>query len=171
MAVISGGSTTRAIRQFVAAIVAMSPRLAITTVLLTFAVGLVEGFGLLVLIPLLQLVGMDAQQGSLGRVMQLFRAVFASVGLLEMHGPQLGHPHSSGIASSRHSRMRELRAQHRGRPLRVLYAFDPRRAAILLIGGDKTGNDRWYEEFVPRADRLYDEHLAELKREGLIDDG
>jgi hypothetical protein len=98
-------------------------------------------------------------------------SVFASVGLLKMHGPQLGHPHSSGIASSRHSRMRELRAQHRGRPLRVLYAFDPRRTAILLIGGDKTGNDRWYEEFVPLADRLYDEHLAELKREGLIGDG
>jgi len=98
-------------------------------------------------------------------------SVFASVGLLRMHGPQLGHPHSSGIASSRHSRMRELRAQHRGRPLRVLYAFDPRRTAILLIGGDKTGNDRWYEEFVPGADRLYDEHLAQLKREGLIGDG
>ena len=98
-------------------------------------------------------------------------SVFASVGLLEMHGPRLGHPHSSGIASSRHSRMRELRAQHRGRPLRVLYAFDPRRTAILLIGGDKTGNDRWYEEFVPLADLLYDEHLAELKREGLIGDG
>jgi hypothetical protein len=98
-------------------------------------------------------------------------SVFASAGLLKMHGPQLGHPHSSGIASSRHSRMRELRAQHRGRPLRVLYAFDPRRTAILLIGGDKTGNDRWYEEFVPLADRLYDEHLAELKREGLIGDG
>ncbi len=98
-------------------------------------------------------------------------SVFASVGLLKMHGPQLGHPHSSGIASSRHSRMRELRAQHRGRPLRVLYAFDPRRTAILLIGGDKTGNDRWYEEFVPLADRLYDEHLVELKREGLIGDG
>jgi len=98
-------------------------------------------------------------------------SVFASVGLLEMHGPQLAHPHGSGIASSRHSRMRELRAQHRGRPLRVLYAFDPRRTAILLIGGDKTGNDRWYEEFVPLADRLYDEHLAQLKREGLIGDG
>jgi hypothetical protein len=52
--------------------------------------------------------------------------------------------------------MRELRVQHQGRPYRVLYAFDPRRVAILLIGGDKTGNDRWYEKFVPRADRLYD---------------
>jgi hypothetical protein len=51
----------------------------------------------------------------------------------------------------------------------VFYAFDPRRTAILLIGADKTGNDRWYEEFVPLADKLYDEHIATLKREGLID--
>jgi len=47
---------------------------------------------------------------------------------------------------------------------RVLYAFDPRPVAGLLIGGDKTGNERWYQEFVPRADRLYDEHLAQLQR-------
>ncbi|CAN5787295.1 hypothetical protein BH11PSE13_BH11PSE13_06930 [soil metagenome] len=66
--------------------------------------------------------------------------------------------------------MRELRIQHSGRPYRVLYAFDPRRSAILLIGGDKTGKDRWYEEHVPRADMLYDTHLDELKKEGL-DDG
>lgn len=61
--------------------------------------------------------------------------------------------------------MRELRIQHEGRPYRVLCAFDPRRTGILLIGGDKTGNDRWYAENVPIADRLYDEHLEELKRE------
>jgi hypothetical protein len=64
--------------------------------------------------------------------------------------------------------MRELRIQQKRRPLRVLYAFDPRRTAILLLGGDKTGKDRWYEDFVPVADRLYDLHLAALKREGLI---
>lgn len=98
-------------------------------------------------------------------------SVSASVGLLRIRGPQLGHPYSSGIGSSRQPRMRELRIQHRGRPFRVLYAFDPRRTAILLIGGDKTGNHRWYEEFVPLADRLYDDHLAELGKEGLIDDG
>ncbi len=98
-------------------------------------------------------------------------SVDASVRLLEERGPQLGHPHSSGIARSKHPHMRELRIQHRGRPYRVLYAFDPRRTAILLIGGDKTGNDRWYEEYVPRADRLYDEHLAALGKEGLNDDG
>lgn len=74
-------------------------------------------------------------------------------------------PHSSGVEMSRHSHMRELRIQHEGRPYRVLYAFDPRRVAFLLIGGDKTGRDRWYEEFVPRADAIYDAHLRELKKE------
>ena len=48
---------------------------------------------------------------------------------------------------------------HQGRPFRTLYAFDPRRNAILLIGGDKSGNDRWYEVDVPLADRLYEDHL------------
>jgi hypothetical protein len=96
-------------------------------------------------------------------------AVARSVGLLREMGPYLQFPHSSGIKGSRHSHMRELRVQHRGRPFRILYAFDPRRAAMLLIGGDKTGDDRWYRTFVSLADRLYDEHLVELKREGLID--
>ena len=64
--------------------------------------------------------------------------------------------------------MRELRTQHDGRPFRTLYAFDPRRVAILLIGGDKTGNDRWYEVHVPLGDRLYDEHLEQLRKEGQI---
>ncbi len=61
--------------------------------------------------------------------------------------------------------MRELRVQHQGRPYRVLYIFDPRRIAILLLGGDKTGDDRWYEKSVPLADRLYDEHLSEIEKE------
>ncbi len=60
--------------------------------------------------------------------------------------------------------MRELRIQHEGRPYRVLYAFDPRRTAILLIGGDKTGNGRWYEEYIPRADAIYERHLNELEK-------
>jgi hypothetical protein len=67
--------------------------------------------------------------------------------------------------------MRELRVQHQGRPYRVLYAFDPRRTAILLIGGDKTGNDRWYETMVPMADDIYDQHLDQLRREEEADDG
>ena len=97
-------------------------------------------------------------------------SIDTSVRLLEEKGPSLGYPHSSGIEGSRHSHMRELRVQHAGRPYRVLYAFDPLRCAILLIGGDKTGDDRWYDTNLPIADRLYDTHLKELKKEGLIDD-
>lgn len=92
----------------------------------------------------------------------------ASVRLLEEKGPGLGFPHSSGIKGSRHPHMRELRIQHEGRPYRILYAFDPRRCAILLLGGDKTGNDRWYLSQVPLADRLYDTHIAILRKEGQI---
>lgn len=96
-------------------------------------------------------------------------SIDASVRLLEEKGPNLGFPHTSGIEGSRHAHMRELRVQHEGRPYRILYAFDPRRCAILLIGGDKTGDDRWYDAHVPIADKLYDAHLATLRKEGLID--
>lgn len=94
--------------------------------------------------------------------------IAATVGLLEEKGPSLPFPHSSGIESSRHNHMRELRIQHAGDPYRVLYAFDPKRSAILLLGGNKTGNDRWYQEHIPIADDLYDDHLRTLKQEGLI---
>ena len=99
----------------------------------------------------------DGEQVDVGRV----------VDLLVEHGPALPFPYSSRIESSRHHHMRELRIQHEGRPYRVLYAFDPRRAAILLLGGDKTGNKHWYDENVPKADDLYDEYLRELEQEGL----
>ena len=94
------------------------------------------------------------------------RSIRRIIDLLTERGPGLGYPHSSQVFSSRHSRMRELRVQSRGRPLRIFYAFDPRRAAVLLIGGDKTGNDRFYDEFIPIADRIYDEHLDQLYEEG-----
>ncbi|MBW4597539.1 MAG: type II toxin-antitoxin system RelE/ParE family toxin [Brasilonema angustatum HA4187-MV1] len=95
-------------------------------------------------------------------------SITAVVNLLAEKGTALGFPYSSGISNSRHSHMRELRIQHKGKPVRVFYAFDPRRSAILLIGGDKTGNDRFYEEYIPIADRLYDEYIEELKKEGLL---
>jgi hypothetical protein len=59
-----------------------------------------------------------------------------------------------------------LRIQHAGKPYRVLYAFDPFRTGILLLGGNKTGNDRWYAVNVPRADALFGEHLAQLEQKG-----
>ena len=91
-----------------------------------------------------------------------------SVGLLAELGPALDFPHSSKVNGSRHGHMRELRTQSGGKPLRTLYAFDPLRTAILILGGDKTGDNRWYEKFVPKADQLYDEHLDELRREGKL---
>lgn len=92
-------------------------------------------------------------------------AVDAYVKMLEEFGIALGFPYSSDIKGSRFSQMRELRVQHQGNPYRVLYAFDPRRTAVLLIGGDKTGKNRWYEEFVPIAERLYEEHLETINKE------
>lgn len=94
--------------------------------------------------------------------------VTAYVNLLESRDVRLGYPYSSGIRGSRHGHMRELRVQSGGRPIRVFYAFDPRRAAILLIGGDKTGDARFYEIYVPKADELYDTYLEELRREELL---
>ena len=92
-------------------------------------------------------------------------SVERAVLLLEDRGPHLPFPYSSGVKGSRHSAMRELRIQHRGGPYRVLYIFDPRRVALLLLGGDKTGDDRWYERNVPLADQLYDNYLAEIQEE------
>ncbi|WP_367890330.1 type II toxin-antitoxin system RelE/ParE family toxin [Sphaerospermopsis torques-reginae] len=95
-------------------------------------------------------------------------SIDAVVELLEERGPNLGAPYSSAINGSRHQHMRELRIQHKGQPYRILYAFDPRRTAILLLGGNKTGNDRWYVENIRKADKLYDEYIQELEDEGLI---
>ncbi|MGH9513411.1 MAG: type II toxin-antitoxin system RelE/ParE family toxin [Terriglobales bacterium] len=90
----------------------------------------------------------------------------AKVELLEERGPTLSRPHADRIESSRHSNMKELRGKVDQRYLRVLFAFDPRRTALLLLGGDKTGDPNWYEKFVPVADDLFDQHLKEIGQEG-----
>jgi hypothetical protein len=88
-------------------------------------------------------------------------AVIARVELLEEEGPALGRPTVDTIAGSRHPNMKELRVSRAG-AIRILFAFDPRRQAVLLIGGDKTGRwHAWYEEAIPVADDLFDEYLRE----------
>ncbi len=91
-------------------------------------------------------------------------AVTYSVDLLIGYGPALDYPHSSKINRSRVP-LRELRSQAAGRPLRTFYAFDPKRRAILLIGGDKTGDDRFYQRLVPLAEKIYRAYLEELGME------
>ena len=87
------------------------------------------------------------------------------VNLLQEKGTSLPFPYSSQVKQSRHSSMRELRSQCKGHPLRTFYAFDPRRTAILLIGGDKTGDDDFYNKMIPKADKIYDEYLKEIQGE------
>jgi hypothetical protein len=88
--------------------------------------------------------------------------IAASVELLETLGPQLGFPHSSQVKGSRFGAMRELRIQIGGEPWRVLYAFDPRRTAYLILGGCKQGNDLFYDQLVPKADSIFEQHLREI---------
>ncbi|MGA2250413.1 type II toxin-antitoxin system RelE/ParE family toxin [Terracidiphilus sp.] len=90
-------------------------------------------------------------------------SVADGVYLVQEFGPALTRPHADTVRGSQYPNMRELRIQHQGRPYRVLYVFDPRRVGVLLIGGDKTGNNRWYEEFVPMVDGIYAQHLREIK--------
>jgi hypothetical protein len=91
--------------------------------------------------------------------------IAAIVGLLESLGPCLPYPYSSDARGSKYGEMRELRIQHEGKPYRIFYAFDPRRAAILLIGGRKTSSPRWYDKFISAADKIYEEHLKSLEDE------
>jgi hypothetical protein len=93
--------------------------------------------------------------------------VIAAVELLEDIGPTLGRPFVDTLKGSRYPNFKELRPQ--GGNLRIIFAFDPRRSAILLIGGDKTGRwQSWYREVIPVAERLYEEYLEELRREGIL---
>ena len=93
--------------------------------------------------------------------------VTAAVERLEEKGPALGRPWADHIKSSRHKNMKELRPLATN--IRIPFAFDPRRTAILLLGGDKTNDwQGWYKVNIPIADKLYDEHLEEIKKEGEI---
>ncbi len=86
-----------------------------------------------------------------------------SVDLLSEVGPTLTRPHADTIQGSTVPNLKELRAQQGGRPLRILFAFDPRRVGYLILGGDKTGNKDWYRTFIPIAEQIYKQHLMEIE--------
>ena len=97
----------------------------------------------------------EADRGSVAEV----------VDMLQEYGPALGRPYADTLRQSRYPNMKELRVQHRGKPYRILFAFDPRRSAYLIMGGDKTGNTNWYFDAIPSADAIYALHLKEIEQE------
>lgn len=89
--------------------------------------------------------------------------LFANFKLLKENGPNLSRPKVDTIKESKFNNMKELRVQHKGKPWRILFAFDPKRSAILLIGGNKGGDKRWYKKNIPIADARFEEHLKNLE--------
>jgi hypothetical protein len=99
---------------------------------------------------------------------RLMERIIAVIDVLQDRGPNLREPYCKPIKGSRHTAMHELRTRDEGNPVRIFFCFDPRRQAILLIGGDKTGDPKFYDRMIPIADDIYDDYLNELRNEGLI---
>lgn len=90
--------------------------------------------------------------------------VSAAIGLLRILGPQLRRPHADTLTGSRYANMKELRVRTARAAIRIAFAFDPARKAVLLIGGNKAGvsERRFYRQLIDRADALYAEHLRKI---------
>ncbi|NER33062.1 MAG: type II toxin-antitoxin system RelE/ParE family toxin [Oscillatoria sp. SIO1A7] len=91
--------------------------------------------------------------------------IFSVLSLLRESGLALGRPRVDTLKGSSIKNMKELRIQYKGEPWRILFAFDPKRQAILLLGGNKTVKKRWYEENIPIAERRYENYIKKLKEE------
>ncbi len=94
--------------------------------------------------------------------------ILALTRLLQQFGPNLGRPRADTLKDSRHANMKELRFDAAGGVWRVAFAFDPKRRAILLVAGDKSGGSqkRFYRALIRKADQRFDEHLNRIKKEG-----
>jgi hypothetical protein len=90
-------------------------------------------------------------------------SILVSLGLLKQEGPQLSRPYVDTLKGSRYPNLKELRVQHSGEPWRILFAFDPVRQAIVLVGGNKTGDSRWYKKNIPIAEQRFAEHLETIE--------
>ena len=91
--------------------------------------------------------------------------VRASIGLLQERGPTLPRPYADTLEGSKISNLKELRVQSSGKPIRVFFAFDPERQCVVLCGGDKTGDKRFYKKMIPIAESEFEDHLKELDNE------
>jgi hypothetical protein len=91
-------------------------------------------------------------------------AIYHHLLILKELGPSLGRPYVDSVKESKHKNMKELRVSTKKRVFRIFFAFDPERTAILLIAGDKRGDKRFYQQIIPQADQLFDDHLEELRK-------
>jgi hypothetical protein len=92
-------------------------------------------------------------------------AIYKNLLILKELGPSLGRPYVDTIENSKHKNMKELRVQNKKRIFSIFFAFDPDRNALLLTGGDKRGDKRFYQRMIPIADEIYDRYLKEKRRE------
>ena len=113
----------------------------------------------------------DAEFGDLPEAVQ--DEVLAHMGLLKQFGPGLGRPRVDTLKGSRHANMKELRFDAADGVWRIAFAFDPKRQAILLVGGDKSGGseNRFYRQLIKKADARFDEHVARIEKERRKSDG
>ena len=90
---------------------------------------------------------------------------FAQLGVLEEYGPTLGRPRVDTLYDSKLPNLKEVRFFFKGAPIRILFVFDPKQQGVIILGGDKTGDKRWYKTNIPIAEKLYAEHLEKQKEE------
>ncbi len=92
-------------------------------------------------------------------------SILATVALLQEYGHRLNRPYADTITGSNLTNLKELRTQHKGKPYRTFFVFDPLRQAVLLCGGNKTGDKRFYKKMIPIAERVYSEYLSTLEND------
>lgn len=99
----------------------------------------------------------------LEQVMTVRVSIASHIGLLAKFGPMLGRPQVDTLQGSSLPNLKELRVQIQGDSWRVLFAFDPKRRAIVLVGGNKRGDKRWYKKNIPIAEERYQRHVERME--------
>jgi hypothetical protein len=88
----------------------------------------------------------------------------AHLDLLKERGPLLGRPYADTLKGSKITNLKELRVQHKTEPIRILFAFDPKQQAVIILGGSKQADKRWYDTNIPIAEKLYFDHLEQQRK-------
>ncbi|UCH24869.1 MAG: type II toxin-antitoxin system RelE/ParE family toxin [Trueperaceae bacterium] len=115
--------------------------------------------------PYSVIVSLEFEEWFTEQMEDLQDKIAVTVALLEEHGPSLRRPFADTLTGSTLSHLEELRVKHRGKPYRILFAFDPNREALLLIGCIKSGDTRWYKRMIPIAEEIFQRHVASLHEE------